>query len=45
MTKTMLYDTWGTLVDNYSIADVIEAYVFESHTAQDIAQSWRFQHK
>jgi len=45
MTKTMLYDTWGTLVDNYSIADVIEPYVFESHTAQDIAVSWRLQHK
>lgn len=45
MTKTMLFDTWGTLVDNYSIADVIELYVFESHTAQKIAQDWRFQHK
>jgi 2-haloacid dehalogenase len=45
MPKTLLFDTWGTLVDNYSIADVIEQYVFESHTAQKIAQSWRFQHK
>ena len=45
MPKVLLFDTWGTLVDNYSIADVIEQYVFESHTAQDIAQSWRFQHK
>ncbi len=45
MTKTMLFDTWGTLVDNYSIADIIEQYVFESHMAQKIAQAWRFQHK
>jgi len=45
MSKTLLFDTWGTLVDNYSIADVIEQYVFESHTAQTIAQDWRFQHK
>lgn len=45
MTKTLLFDTWGTLVDNYSIADVIEQYVFESHTAQKVAQDWRFQHK
>ncbi|MDC0434254.1 haloacid dehalogenase type II [bacterium] len=45
MPKVLLFDTWGTLVDNYSIADVIEAYVFESHTAQKIAQDWRFQHK
>ena len=45
MYKTLLFDTWGTLVDNYSIADVIEPYVGESHTAQHIAQDWRFQHK
>lgn len=45
MPKVLLFDTWGTLVDNYSIADVIETYVYESHTAQDIAQAWRFQHK
>ena len=45
MSKTMLFDTWGTLVDNYSIADVIEQHVFESHTAQKVAQDWRFQHK
>lgn len=45
MTKTMLFDTWGTLVDNYAIADVIEQFVFESHTAQHIAQAWRFQQK
>jgi 2-haloacid dehalogenase len=41
----MLFDTWGTLVDNYSIADVIEQHVFESHTAQKVAQDWRFQQK
>jgi 2-haloacid dehalogenase len=45
MIRTLLYDTWGTLVDNYSIADVIEPHVFESHTAQKIAQDWRFQQK
>ena len=45
MPKVLLFDTWGTLVDNYSIADVIEPYVFESHLAQRIAQDWRFQHK
>ncbi|MFT5505571.1 MAG: 2-haloacid dehalogenase [Gammaproteobacteria bacterium] len=45
MSKTLLFDTWGTLVDNYSIADVIEQYVFESNAAQRIAQDWRFQHK
>ena len=45
MPKTLLFDTWGTLVDNYSIADVIEQYVFESHIAQHIAEDWRFQHK
>ncbi len=45
MPKTLLFDTWGTLVDNYSIADVIEPYVFESHTAQKISEDWRFQHK
>lgn len=45
MPMTLLFDTWGTLVDNYSIADVIEPYVGESHTAQRIAQDWRFQQK
>lgn len=45
MAKTLLFDTWGTLVDNYSIADVIEPYVFESHIAQQIAEDWRFQQK
>ena len=41
MPKVLLFDTWGTLVDNYSIADVIEKHVFEAHTAQKIAQDWR----
>lgn len=45
MPRTLLFDTWGTLVDNYTIADVIEPYVYESHLAQDIAQDWRFQQK
>lgn len=45
MFKTLLFDTWGTLVDNYSIADVIEPYVGESHTAHKIAEDWRFQQK
>lgn len=45
MYKTLLFDSWGTLVDNYSIADVIEPYVYESHTAHEIAADWRFQQK
>ena len=45
MAKVLMFDTWGTLVDNYSIADVIEPYVGESHIAQKIAQDWRFQQK
>jgi hypothetical protein len=35
MPKVLLFDTWGTLVDNYSIADVIEPHVFEAHCAKD----------
>lgn len=42
---TLIFDTWGTLVDNYSIADVLEQHVMEAHLAQDIAQDWRFQQK
>jgi 2-haloacid dehalogenase len=42
---TLLFDSQGTLVDNYTIADVIEPYVFEAHAAQEIAQDWRFQQK
>jgi 2-haloacid dehalogenase len=45
MPMTLLFDTWGTLVDNYSIADVIEPYVGEAHTAQDVAQDWRAHQK
>jgi 2-haloacid dehalogenase len=41
MYKELHFDTWGTLVDNYSIADVIEQQVYESHLAQKIAQDWR----
>ena len=41
MYKELHFDTWGTLVDNYSIADVIEPHVYESHLAQCIAQDWR----
>ena len=40
-----MFDTWGTLVDNYSITDVIEPYVLVSHTAHVIAADWRFQQK
>ena len=45
MFKTLLFDTWGTLVDKYTMADVIEPFVFESHLAQKISQDWRFQQK
>lgn len=44
--KTLLFDTWGTLVDNYrGPAQALEPYVFESHTAMQIAIDWRFQQK
>ena len=45
MFKTLCFDTWGTLVDKYTLADVIEPYVFESHLAQKISEDWRFQQK
>lgn len=45
MPKVLLFDTWGTLVDNYAISDVIEPYVFESNLASKIAHDWRFQQK
>jgi 2-haloacid dehalogenase len=45
MSLTLLFDSQGTLVDNYAISEVIEPYVFESHTANDIAADWRFQQK
>lgn len=45
MAKTLIFDTWGTLVDNYSIADVLEPYVHESNTAHVIAHDWRSHQK
>lgn len=42
---TLMFDSWGTLVDNYSIADVLEPYVYESHNAQRISEDWRFMQK
>lgn len=45
MARTLLFDTQGTLVDNYSISEVIEPHVFESNTANLIASDWRFQQK
>jgi 2-haloacid dehalogenase len=42
---TLLFDTWGTLVDNYSIADVLEPHFLESHTAQTVSEDWRFMQK
>lgn len=41
MYKELHFDTWGTLVDNYSISDVIEQYVYESNLAHQIARDWR----
>ena len=41
MPKVLLFDTWGTLVDNYSISEVIEPYVGESNIANRIAADWR----
>ncbi len=45
MAKTLMFDTWGTLVDNYSISDVIEPHVNEANTAHIIAHDWRFHQK
>lgn len=42
---TLIFDTWGTLVDNYSIADVLEPHLGESHTAQKVSEDWRFMQK
>jgi 2-haloacid dehalogenase len=44
--RTLLFDTWGTLVDNYGgPAEALEPYVFEAHMAMRIAIDWRFQQK
>ncbi len=45
MYKTLCFDSWGTLVDNYSIADVLEPYMKESHIAHRLAADWRFMQK
>ncbi|MSP68114.1 MAG: haloacid dehalogenase type II [Alphaproteobacteria bacterium] len=45
MYKVLLFDSWGTLVDNYSMADWLEPHVFEANTAAKIAADWRFQQK
>ncbi len=45
MARTLLFDTQGTLVDNYSISEVIEPYVYESNLANQISADWRFQQK
>ncbi len=42
---TLLFDSWGTLVDNYTISDVLEPYLFESHNAQKLSEDWRFMQK
>ena len=43
--KTLLFDSWGTLVDNHSISEVLEPYIGESHLANAISRDWRFQQK
>lgn len=42
---TLCFDSWGTLVDNYSIVDVLEPHVGDSHLAQRISADWRFMQK
>lgn len=42
---TLLFDSWGTLVDNYSISEVVEPYVHSSRMANYIAEEWRTHQK
>ena len=42
---TLIFDTWGTLVDNYTIADVLEPHVHEANNAQKVSEDWRFMQK
>lgn len=37
----LFFDYWGTLVDNYSIAEVLVPYVYSFRKANDIAEEWR----
>ena len=45
MYKTLLFDSWGTCVDNYSMAEYLAPHVGELNVAQKISQDWRFQQK
>ena len=42
---TLCFDSWGTLVDNYSIVDVMEPHIGDSHLCQRISTDWRFMQK
>jgi len=42
---TLLFDSQGTLVDNYTIADVLEPHVTGARTAHAIAYDWRQRQK
>ena len=43
--KVLLFDSWGTLVDNYSISEALEPHVGESNLSNEISRDWRFQQK
>ena len=42
---TLCFDSWGTLVDNYSIVEVMEPHIGDSHLCQRISTDWRFMQK
>jgi 2-haloacid dehalogenase len=42
---TLLFDSWGTLVDNYSISEALEPHVHSSRMANAIAEEWRTHQK
>ena len=42
---TLLFDSWGTLVDNYSISEVLEPHVHSSRMGNYIAEEWRTHQK
>ena len=42
---TLLFDSWGTLVDNYSISEVLEPHVHSSRIGNYIAEEWRTHQK
>lgn len=45
MYKTLLFDSWGTIVDNYTLTDFLEPHIGEKNLSQQISRDWRFQQK